>query len=348
MSQLQGMGHGQAAAELRGRLMLAGGGWVLLHFAVAAAGTALARRYALRRQLFDQPGERRSHAVATPRGGGIAIVVALLLGSAWLIHAYPAQRGLLSAFVVGLTLVAAIGWWDDHRPLSPWSRLAVQAVAALLLAIAVGAASGTVWQAVVVFLLAMFLVNAWNFMDGINGLAVSQALIAAAGLALVLPPPWNWLAAGLAAACAGFFPFNFPRARIFLGDVGSGGLGYAMALLLGVALTTRPVAWGWALLPVSAFAIDAGFTLLWRIMRGERWWTPHVDHAYQRCAKRYGHTRITFAYALFSIVAAGLMFHGTRIPQGTGTWMTVAGWYLMAALAWWRIHGKMHGCREKE
>ncbi|MFT4257231.1 MAG: lipopolysaccharide biosynthesis protein [Pseudoxanthomonas sp.] len=328
--------------------MIAGwAGWLLLHFAVAVLATAGARRYALHRRMLDQPGQRRSHVVATPRGGGIAIVIAMLLGGAWLLHAHPAQRGQLAAFIVGLVLVAGIGWWDDHRPLSPWSRLAVQAVAAGLLAGAVGMGGGEVWQVAAAFLLAMFLVNAWNFMDGINGLAASQALIAAASLALVLPSPWNWLAAGLAAACAGFLPFNFPRARIFLGDVGSGSLGYALAALLAAMPPAEPVTWGWALLPVSAFAIDAGFTLSWRILTGKRWWAPHVEHVYQRGAKRYGHSTVTWAYALFSVVASGLMVYGLRFNV-FATLALVAGWYAMTALAWVWGHGMMRGDRERE
>ncbi|MFT3756765.1 MAG: lipopolysaccharide biosynthesis protein [Pseudoxanthomonas sp.] len=322
-------------------------GWLLLHLAVAALATAGARRYALHRQMLDQPGERRSHVVATPRGGGIAIVIALLLGGMWLLHAYPVQRNQLAAFLAGLALVAGIGWWDDHRPLSPWSRLAVQAVAAGLLAGASWMGGGELWQVAVAFLLAMFLVNAWNFMDGINGLATSQALIAATSLALVLPSPWNGLAAALAAACAGFLPFNFPKARIFLGDVGSGSLGYALAGLLVTAQPAGLVAWAWALLPVSVFAIDAGFTLSWRILKGERWWTPHVEHVYQRVAKRHGHFKVTLAYAGFSVVAAGLMLNGLTF-NAFSTLVLVVGWYVLMALAWVWGHGLMRGDRERE
>jgi UDP-N-acetylmuramyl pentapeptide phosphotransferase/UDP-N-acetylglucosamine-1-phosphate transferase len=317
--------------------------WISLHFVVAALCTAWAIRYAHRRELFDHPGERRSHASKTPRGGGIGIAAALLLGNAWLLHAWPGHRPVLAAGAAGLVLVAAVGWWDDHRPLSPWPRLAVQAVAAALLALAVRSSGGDAWQAAAAFVLAMSLVNVWNFMDGINGLASSQALIAAAGFALVLPAPWNRLAAGLAAACAGFLPFNFPRARIFLGDVGSGSLGYALATLLGAGLLSMPGQSRWLLaMPVSAFAIDAGFTLAWRILRGERWWTPHVEHVYQRWARRHGHVRTAVAYGLFSIAAAGMMLLCLRPGRGVEGWY--AGiWYLMAASVWVWAHGKRQG-----
>ena len=109
--------------------------WLLLHFGIGVSATWLARRYALRRALLDQPGERRSHASPTPRGGGISIVVALLVAAA-LLWAQTPSGWWLPLFAVGLALVAGIGLVDDHRPLSPWLRLAVHAVAAGCLAAA--------------------------------------------------------------------------------------------------------------------------------------------------------------------------------------------------------------------
>ena len=106
---------------------------------VAAWLTAMARGYALRRQLLDQPGERRSHAVATPRGGGIAIVASQLLACACIGLLFPAAAATLAVFSAGLLLVAGIGWWDDHRPLPALPRLAVHVLAGLLLA-------GLVWH----------------------------------------------------------------------------------------------------------------------------------------------------------------------------------------------------------
>lgn len=316
--------------------------WTLLHLACGVLGTLAAIRYALHRQLLDQPGERRSHSMATPRGGGISIMIALLVGSLWLIGAYAQQRLLLSAFAGGLVLVAAIGWWDDHRPLSPWSRLAVHAIAAALLAAGMWASGAAPWQVVAAFVLALGLVNAWNFMDGINGLAASQAAIAGAAFAFVLPAPWNWLGAGLAAASAGFLCFNFPRAAVFLGDVGSGALGYSIAALLAAGMLASPMEAPALLLPVSVFMIDAGFTLAWRILNGERWWTAHVRHVYQRWAKKFGHVKITLAYLSFSLGAVVLMLFGKLLRPEQAIWL-VGGWYLAMALAWIWAHKRQHG-----
>lgn len=283
--------------------------WLALLTLGAAVATGWARRYALRGNLVDHPGERRSHGVATPRGGGIAIVLVVFGAGIYLAWQSPSVSALWIGFLPGLLIVAGIGWWDDHRPLSPWSRLAVQALAATLLAV------GAAWQAghwlpgLIVFGAAMVLVNVWNFMDGINGLAASQAALAALAYAGLLTGQWYWLALALLAGCLGFLPFNFPRARIFLGDVGSGALGYALAGLAAAALVSVPSSTAPLLmLPLCAFLVDAGFTLLGRMLRGERWWTPHVGHLYQQAARRYGHTAVTTVYMAFGGVSLLLSY----------------------------------------
>ena len=114
--------------------------WLALFFAIGAIGTWLARVYAVQRNLLDQPGERRSHGIATPRGGGISIVLVLMIAALALALREPARALLWAGFALALALVAGIGWWDDHRPLPAWLRLGVHAVAALVLALLVLAA----------------------------------------------------------------------------------------------------------------------------------------------------------------------------------------------------------------
>ncbi|WP_081420123.1 hypothetical protein [Pseudoxanthomonas sp. Root630] len=310
--------------------------WLLLHFAGAAIGTWLARRYALKSNLLDQPGERRSHVVPTPRGGGIAIVAMVLLAGALVGFQSPGDRWLLWSFGPGLLMVAGIGWWDDHRPLSPWVRLAVHAIAAALLALGIWSATGGAGYAMVAFLLAMGLVNVWNFMDGINGLAASQALLAALAYAALMPGGGGlpWLAWSLFAACAGFLPFNFPRARIFLGDVGSGALGYALAALAATSMAASPrEGMPLVLLPLCAFLVDAGFTLAWRMLRREHWWTPHVSHLYQQAARRWGHSAVTVIYSVFGSVTLLLTFTLSNTAPET-TAMGVAGTYGVGGALW--------------
>lgn len=147
--------------------------WVVLHLMVAAVGTWLLRRYALWRRLLDLPCERRSHQVATPRGGGMAIVFTLLFGCVLAWFGLPQWRFHLVLYACGFTLIASIGWWDDHRPIPAVIRFVVHCLAATLLGVLTFTASGTLWQAFLAAAFALVLVNIWNFMDGINGLATT-------------------------------------------------------------------------------------------------------------------------------------------------------------------------------
>ena len=311
--------------------------WLVLHFAIGLAGTWLAREYAIRRELIDHPGERRSHDVPTPRGGGIAIVIALLVASCVLGWRNPQQIVLIAGFVTGLLLVAGVGMVDDHRPLSPWLRLGVQALSAVVLALAVAGTSGNLHTSLIAFVAVMVLTNVWNFMDGINGIAATQAALVAGGLILVIGGVWTWVAVALFAACLGFLPFNFPKARIFLGDVGSGALGYAIATLLVVSLMDGRLSPPLLLLPLSAFLVDSGLTLLRRIVKRERWWTPHAQHAYQRWASRSGsHGVVTFMYAGWT--SAAWLLAWWLAPKAEGQvvlWCLV--WFTMAAASWARL-----------
>lgn len=310
--------------------------WLLLHFAGAAVGTWWARRYALKGNLLDQPSERRSHAVPTPRGGGIAIVAMVALAGLVAGLQSSDDHWLLWSFVPGLLIVGGIGWWDDHRPLSPWLRLGVQAFAAVLLGVGVWSATDVLGYALFAFMAAMVLVNVWNFMDGINGLAASQAWLAALAYGALMPAEGSvpWVAWALFAACAGFLPFNFPRARIFMGDVGSGALGFTLAMLVTTSAIAAPrIATPLALLPLCAFLVDAGFTLAWRMLRGERWWTPHVSHLYQWAARRWSHSHVTVIYLVFGSVTLSLSFTLPNTTFGT-TVAAVAGTYCVGAALW--------------
>lgn len=308
--------------------------WLFLHFVIGMAGTWIARKYAIRRKLIDQPGERRSHAVPTPRGGGIAIVLSLLVAACVLGLRNPQEIVLVGGFVLGLVLVAGVGMIDDHRPLSPWLRLGVQGIAAAIFALAVAGRWGDLQVALLAFLAVMVLTNVWNFMDGINGIATTQAALLAGGLVLLAGGSWAWVALALVGACLGFLPFNFPKARIFLGDVGSGALGYAMAALLVIASVNGSLPAPLLLLPAGAFLVDSGLTLLRRVLRGERWWTSHAQHAYQRWAAASGaHTTVTLAYAGWT--AASWLLAFWLAPKAEG--QMIAGcaiWFTMAVAIW--------------
>ena len=313
--------------------------WCGLFAAFSALGTWGARAYAVRRRLLDAPGERRSHQVATPRGGGLGIVFALMLACAALLIRMPLMVVVLAAGGLGLLLVAAVGAWDDHRPLSPWLRLAVHALAAGLLATGMVLAGGSATLALSAFVLALVLTNVWNFMDGIDALAASQAALVAVALALVGGGPLGLLLGlALAGACLGFLPFNWPRASVFLGDVGSGALGFALAWLAALTLDGLPqTQWPLVLLPLSAFLVDAGLTLAVRILRRERWWTPHVQHAYQCAARRLGrHGPVAAGYAVWTAIG-GIMLLRFRGESIFGGPMLISIWFAIAAGLWFAL-----------
>jgi UDP-N-acetylmuramyl pentapeptide phosphotransferase/UDP-N-acetylglucosamine-1-phosphate transferase len=239
---------------------------------------------------------------------------------------------------LGFLMVAAVGWADDHRPLSPWSRLVVHTVAAGWLAVGfyLSGAGGEV--ALISLLSALALTNVWNFMDGIDGIAASQAALVTAALIVLSGSGILAVHLGLAliASVLGFLPFNFPRARIFLGDVGSGALGYALALMVGISLgTAQRTTWLLAVLPMSAFMLDAGLSLLSRILRGERWWTPHVEHAYQRWARRRGdHRPVTLGYALWTL--SGCLGMAWLLGKDhRGAVMAVLAWLALGSMIWY-------------
>ena len=307
----------------------------LAGIAVSAIATSWARAHANRRGLIDAPDARRSHSLPTPRGGGIGIALVGLVACALLTW----TAGSAWAWVgLGLLLVAGMGWWDDHRPLPAWPRLLAHIVAGLCLAIGLWKQGAPVPAIAAAILLVPLLVNVWNFIDGIDGLAASQALLGAAGLACVLEGAGRVMAVVLAAACAGFLPFNLPKARIFLGDVGSGALGYLLAVLLAVGVSAWPAAgWPILLLPVATCLVDSGLTLGWRAIRGEAWWRPQVQHLYQQLARRHGHPPVTMAYAGWTTVAIWIMLAASWMAV-VPPWSGIAVFLGLSMAAWLGLH----------
>ncbi|HTD28137.1 MAG TPA: glycosyltransferase family 4 protein [Xanthomonadaceae bacterium] len=316
---------------------------------VSALLTALARQYALRRQLLDQPGQRRSHAVATPRGGGIGPVLVLLGGGVLFVATGLQSQLPLIVCLLGLAAVAGIGWVDDHRPLPARLRLAVHlgvalAVCTTLIGVPWIGVPGTPAQFAFIVASTVVmagLVNAWNFMDGIDGIAASQAglvaLVLLVGSSIAgawLPGAWWNLGLLLLAAVTGFLPFNYPRARIFLGDVGSGALGFMVAVLLLRAVMTAGLPWPLAALLVSAFVVDAGMTLLLRILRARAWWRPHREHLFQWLVRSgCTHAQVTGWYAVWTLAAGALAVVAARCGPAVGVAVS-SGAILSGCLLW--------------
>jgi Fuc2NAc and GlcNAc transferase len=301
MSQLGFQGYALAGATL----------------AASSALTFGARRFALTRGLLDIPNERSSHTVATPRGGGIAIVITTMTAFAVLAALRKLEFSVFAALAGGLA-VAAVGYVDDRRPLPPAARLSAHAAAALWALAWLGGlppmlvgnqlVSLGVLGTVIGVLGIVWVLNLFNFMDGIDGLAASEATFIAWSGALLTAPVTA--ATGVAAAalvlgagCIGFLTWNWPPARIFMGDVGSGYLGYVIAVLAVSATRADPVElWIWLILG-GAFFVDATVTLVRRVLRGESASQAHRSHAYQWLARRWGsHGRVTVAFLGLNVV----------------------------------------------
>jgi UDP-N-acetylmuramyl pentapeptide phosphotransferase/UDP-N-acetylglucosamine-1-phosphate transferase len=280
-------------------------------FALSAAVTWTAIRYAHRRNLIDQPGQRRSHSEPTPRGGGIGIVaatIAIFVAEIFLLP--PEATPDLLACLCAVILVASVGWIDDHGGLAARWRFLAHCIAALLVLVALIAAPSVrapvpAFALIVLFAIAwlslVWSINLHNFMDGINGLLAFQALFVFLALTALARSAGAdadaWHLSALAAAVAAFIPFNFPRARVFMGDVGSGALG----LLIGIAVLRQMSLGGVALLSgvaaCSAFVVDATCNLVSRVLRGKRWYSAHREHLYQWMVRAgMSHARVVSVY----------------------------------------------------
>jgi Fuc2NAc and GlcNAc transferase len=284
---------------------------------VAVLLTGLLRRYASRFGFVDVPNDRSSHEKPTPRGGGVAIVLACLAGWTALFMCDRVSTGLFAALAGGGALVALIGFLDDHRSRSPALRLAVHLAAAGWAVYWLGGMPPLqvgqnvhdlgVTGNILAVLGILWVLNLFNFMDGIDGLAASEAIFVALGgvmCSLVLAAsPIVPASLVLAAASAGFLCWNWPPARIFMGDAGSGFLGFVIAVVTIAAAREHPAAPFVYLILGALFFVDATVTLVRRLLRRERLHEAHRTHAYQHLTRRFGHLRVTAGWSLLNVGA---------------------------------------------
>lgn len=291
---------------------------LIVSMAVVSLGlTWFLRRYALARSLMDIPNARSSHSVPTPRGGGVAIVLSFLAALLWLEY-----KGLLGSdaawamFGAGAS-IAFLGFLDDHGHIAARWRLLGHFGASIWVLfwlggfpplIILGFEIHMAWLGNILALFYLvWLLNLYNFMDGIDGIASVEAITACLGACLLyvlvdasslLPAPLM-----LAAAVAGFLFWNFPPARIFMGDAGSGFLGIALGVLsLQAAWVSSELFFAWLIL-LGVFIVDATVTLLRRLLRGDKVYEAHRSHAYQYASRHFGrHLPVTLAVLLINII----------------------------------------------
>lgn len=279
--------------------------------------TAALRRYALARSIIDIPNARSSHVVPMPRGGGVAIVLSFLLALPMLGVGGWLEVDLLIGLAGAGGLVALIGFMDDHGHIAArWRLLGHFAAAAWALfwlgglppLVMFGFKLDLGWfGAIVAAFYLVWMLNLYNFMDGIDGIASVEAICACLGACLL------YLLGGfgqlivlpliLIMAVSGFLYWNFPPARIFMGDAGSGFLGCVLGVLsLQAAWVSSQLFCCWLIL-LGVFVVDATFTLIRRLVRGDKVYEAHRSHAYQFASRRVGrHLPVTLAVVAINLL----------------------------------------------
>lgn len=238
----------------------------------------------LQRHALDYPNARSGHAKPIPRGGGVAVIAGLVVGC---LTAGTGRSAPVTTILAISVLLGLLGFVDDLRGLRVDVRLGAQFLICVLGAFLI---VGTAWNPAVVFAVfsAVFLVgytNAFNFMDGVNGISAFSAIVGAIWYAAVAYSigEGSLVVASVAfmAATAAFIPWNYPRARVFLGDIGSYSIGIGLACI-SLALWSKGADVGAAIAPLVIYIFDTGVTLVVRIAKRKPWREPHRDHVYQR------------------------------------------------------------------
>jgi Fuc2NAc and GlcNAc transferase len=306
--------------------------------AVAAAVlTGAFRWFAMRGRLLDYPNPRSAHDEPVPLGGGVGIVLAcfpfLLLA--------PIGEGAAGIIAAGAGAVALVGFIDDRRGTPKWVRLLIHVIAVCALVVATGnlgplelpgLPTGSLVASVVMAVALVWLINLYNFMDGIDGLAATETIFVSLGLALCLhlggSPSPGLLAIYLvtAGSSLGFLLWNWPPARIFMGDVGSGFLGFLIGVLAMVAHRQGALSlWVPAIL-LAVFVSDTTVTLLRRMIRGEKWHEAHRLHGYQWLSRRLGsHGTVTVLVSGVNVLwLAPNAVAAVLLPQHAGLFALLA------------------------
>lgn len=297
--------------------------------------------FAHKNDLLDVPNERSSHTILTPRGGGIVIVMQWVITLLLLACCSQLDWFYLKLYLPGLLIISAIGFIDDKYQISPIPRLICHFIAATLTVYVLGdflhldliflnIHLGVWGKALVVFLI-VYSINIFNFMDGADGVAgIESIFIFIVGSVLFLLSGGSQLATillSLAAIVAGFLVWNWPQAKVFMGDAGSGSLGYIIMVtsLIGIKIYHIPILI-WVLL-YALFLFDTTITLVRRLIRGHKIYKAHRLHAYQRyCQAGYSHADLLKWVIVINIFLSSFALLAYFKPQ----WLYL---YLLIAIA---------------
>ena len=294
--------------------------------------------------VADIPNQRSLHQKVTPRAGGIAIVLGVLFG----VLAAVSMDALSDRSVIVLSglfiTLSALGYLDDRRSLSIRIRLVVQIVVAVICWRWVIAMPETGWLWFVPGVLVLIWgINLTNFMDGMDGLVASQAILGLACLSVWVSNSGHSelpiVCLVVAVATAGFLVFNWPAARVFMGDAGSLALGLMMAAVSLYGITRYDIPVTACLILFAPFLADSGITLLRRMISGEKWWEAHRSHFYQRAVGAgWSQLEVLKRYLLLQLVMIGLATRVFINPEGA--WWPLTITIVILTLVAWRIHGR--------
>ncbi len=334
--------------------------WLMLSVSCLAAALAVWAltwflvRGLRRHGILDTPNERSSHTQAKPRGGGLVLIPVILVS--WLLVMLdfaPGDLGL-GLVLIGAAGLAVVNWIDDLRDLPAAARLLAQAAAVALGLVGMGDGLGLVFQgilppfldALAAGLAWLWFINLFNFMDGIDGIAGVETMTIGAGLAMIAAMTAGTgggatlemaLPALLAAAALGFLVWNWPPARLFLGDVGSVPLGFLLGWLL--LFWAAQGQWAAALILPLYYLADASITLARRALRGAKVWQAHREHFYQRAVQgQASHAQVTrgvLACNVLLIACTALAVYGNPWI-GLSAATAVAGAFLAILHLWAR------------
>ena len=268
-------------------------------------------RISLKKEFLDTPNERSSHSIATPRGGGLSIVMCFLIA---LCFGNLSSSDIFFALIGAGILVAFVGFWDDRGHIAARWRLLSHFIAAIWVLFWLGGVPefqflnlsiNLSWFGfIIVAFTLVWLLNLFNFMDGIDGIAASETIFVACAGAYF---SWlnglenlSYISLVLASSTMGFLILNWPPAKIFMGDVGSGFLGLMLGIIAYANILEGGSFWVWLIL-LAVFLVDSGVTLLRRIFNGDKWYEAHCSHAYQHAARKWGHRRVTIAIIIINL-----------------------------------------------
>lgn len=289
---------------------------LFIFFLLAFAMTYFMRAYALKKNIIDNPNERSSHSIPTPRGGGVAVVCSYLLALTVLIYSQQLTVHIGLTLMAGGFVIALLGFLDDHGHINSMLRLAVHFLVAIGVVISLGGFSevtafnglqlGFIANIIAVLFL-VWLLNLYNFMDGINGIASVEAITTVVSMAIlyyVLNTTLNSDILWLLAACVfGFLLWNFPKAKIFMGDACSGFLGLTLGILALIALKENLALFCAWIICLGVFVVDATYTLIKRVLSGYKMYDAHRSHSYQILSRKFGsHTPVTLAVAAINLL----------------------------------------------